>query len=78
MVNPKKIEQKLPYLIADGPSIGFDYEEKDWWLKKLKRNAPDQFEFHRNKIINDFEALERDVLSLKQKKVHSHNGNGHQ
>jgi len=76
MVNPKRIEQKLPLLISNGPSIGFDFQEKEWWLHKMKRQAPDQYELHRNKILSDFEALERDVLALRQKKL-SGNGNGH-
>jgi hypothetical protein len=82
MVNPKRIEQKLPLLISDGPSWGWDYGEKEWWLMKLKRNSPDQFASHRNRIINDFEALERDVMNLRSKKMGRNgnsngNGNGH-
>jgi hypothetical protein len=75
MVNSKRIEQKLPLLAADGPCIGFDYEEKEWWIRKLKRNEPEKYVSHLHNIINDVEALERDAMALRKKKMM--NGNKH-
>lgn len=76
MVNPKRIEQKLPLLAANGPTLGFDYEEKDWWIKKLKRYEPEKYMAHLNNIVNEVTAIEQSAMDLKRKKFNG-NGNGH-
>ena len=68
MVNPKRVEQKLPLLITNGPSWSWEAEEKMHLVMKLKRENPDLFNSHRHKIISDFEALERDVLLQKKRR----------
>ena len=71
MVNPKRIEQKFPLLISNGPSWSWEYEEKEYLVQKLKQKDPTVYALHRNKIVNEIEALEHAAMELKRKK---HNG----
>jgi uncharacterized membrane protein YkgB len=73
MVNPKRVEQKIPLLISNGPSFSWEYEEKEYLTRKLKRNEPSEYNFHINGILDHLNALEQKALLQKRK----HNGDGH-
>ena len=70
MVNPKRIDQKIPLLISNGSSLGWEYEEKEYLVRKLKRNNPTEYNQHVNEIINSLAALEKKALLQKK----NHNG----
>lgn len=68
MVNPKRIEQKLPLMITQGSSLSWEYQEKEHLVQKMKHNNPEIYNHYRNKIIDLYQAFEHDVL-LQKKRV---------
>ncbi len=69
MVNQKRVEQKLPLLIADGSWASFDIDRYEYRMSKFKRSEPQKYAQHRNQIITDLEKLKRELDAM-------FNGNG--
>ena len=61
MVNPKRVEQKLPLLITNGPWWSTELDRNEYRLKKFKQRAPALYQQHRGNILSDLEKLKRDV-----------------
>lgn len=61
----KRIEPKLPTLIANGHNSGLEAiierERMDYRLKQFKKNQPNKYQAHKVKIATDFLTLRDDV-----------------
>lgn len=57
-------------MITNGPSWSWEYEEKEYGLKKLKRNNPDEYASYVNKLNNLYSEIERRAIEQRKK----HNG----
>lgn len=68
MVNQKRVEQKLPLLITDGPWWSFEIDRNEYRLRQLKKREPAKYQQHRNQITMDLEKLRRDVDSVLNRK----------
>jgi hypothetical protein len=70
MVNAKRIEQKMPLLITDGPSFSWEYDCNEYRLSKFKRGQPERYLHYRNEALNLFGGLKKEVddFHFKHKK----------
>jgi hypothetical protein len=64
MVTSKRVEQKLPLLITDGPWWTFEIDRNEYRLRQFKKREPTKYQQHRNQIITDLEKLKRDVDAI--------------
>ncbi len=61
MVNHRRVEQKLPILITDGPWYTSELDRNIYRITQFKKRDPTRFQQHKNQIIMDLEKLRRDV-----------------
>ena len=61
MVNQKRVEQKLPLLMTDGPWWSSELDRNEIRLKKFKRCVPNRYVLHRNNILNELDALRKEM-----------------
>lgn len=65
MVDAKRVEKKLPLLITEAPWYSYELDQKYYQLKKFKKQKPDQFNFHKTKIMSELEALDKALEQFK-------------
>jgi hypothetical protein len=70
MVDPKRVERKLPILLTNGPWFSSELDRNEWRLQKFKRQYPDKFIMHRNNIIKSLEELHKDIDAAAQARKH--------
>ena len=70
MINPKRVEDKLPLLITSGSSLGWEYEANSYRLNKFKKSNPERYNFLKNNIMSNLEELHKEVnQAAEQKKL---------
>jgi hypothetical protein len=61
MVDPKRVERKLPLLITDAPWYSGELDRNEYQLSKFKRGAPEKYALHTNNIIKELSALRQEL-----------------
>jgi hypothetical protein len=61
MVNQKRVEQKLPLLLTDGPWYSGELDRNAYLMRKFKRTKPDLYATHLNDILSKLQAVQKDI-----------------
>lgn len=61
MVDPKRLEKKLPSLITETPWITGELDINQYRVQKFKVRHPDRYLHYRNELLDNLEALAKEV-----------------
>ncbi len=61
MVNPKRVEQKIPLLITDSPWWTGEQDRNEYRLRQFKKREPQKYRQHRDVLLLELEKLKQEL-----------------